>query len=215
MATGIVTPIRPSTSGTSPTGRSPGVDASASPPPAKRRRATKRRISGKHKLPSKQPRRAPKKASTRDLANMYRRFRTQPPQMTKEQMAAIDEDCRGPAQGVDRRIMLASLTRTGAELIAAAIEDDESGETVAQMIVRIQSYERRLRQLADWAQTAHIRLMMALAGREDMQQLLKSADASEKAAGRAEHPEDAVMGAEIIPITGSSSGKIRERAKST
>jgi hypothetical protein len=107
-------------------------------------------------------------------------FHNRPAQISHEQMLQIEE-CVS-SWGFSRRMMLGTLKLSGKELVAAIKNmDADLAETFAENAIAAKIYAGRMRNLAKLADTASVRLMLALSERADMDQLLKAAQTSRDA----------------------------------
>src|SRR5438105_2382848 len=97
------------------------------------------------------------------IPKLYRDFLKQPAQLTQEQAEDIDRMTLDPRSGysVARRIALASLTRSGAQL-AEAMDDAESAAAMADAAVKIDQDVERLKSLTEMMTTASVRIHLAL-----------------------------------------------------
>lgn len=107
-----------------------------------------------------------------------RRLREAPPALTQQQLDDIEKDAQ--AAGVTRRAVLASLTQPGAKLIDAVVDDHDTARAFADLHARIREYLDQMTLLTDLVQSARMRLMVALAQRDDMQELLDEVDAGKE-----------------------------------
>lgn len=104
---------------------------------------------------------------------IWRDFRKQPAQITGEQVDRMEKKAQEET-GLARRIALQSLTQSGKEL-SEAMRDRETAVAFADAIRVIESYERRLKAMAELMHTASIRLGIAMSARRDMQQIMRAA----------------------------------------
>jgi len=117
----------------------------------------------------------------RDLA-LWDQFAASPAQISGHDVDTIERGAQG-ADGVRRRVMLATLAFSGAELVEkfGAGATREAADAAAWSISEIEQFRDRLDSLRDLAETAAVRLRLALAEREDMADVL-SAERKERAA---------------------------------
>src|SRR6266404_10771 len=110
------------------------------------------------------------------IPKVYRDFLKQPAQLSKEQAEDIDRMTLDPTSSysVYRRIALASLTRSGAEL-AEGMEDAVGAAAMAEAAVQIDRYVERLKSLIEMMTAASVRIELALCKRPDMELLLEQA----------------------------------------
>jgi hypothetical protein len=108
------------------------------------------------------------------VAHQYAAFRKQPAQMSDDEVQGICQ--KALAYDSQRPLLLASLTKSGAELIKASeAADAEGAEAVARAAVQAGEYAQKLREMANFVDAAGVRLLMALCGRKDMEQLIERA----------------------------------------
>jgi hypothetical protein len=104
-------------------------------------------------------------------------FDAQPPQITDEQLDEINASFVGLDRRRTRHIALASLARSGAQLIKAVTDDREAAFAMAIAECSIEKYVADLRQFADLMASAGTRIAVALCTRDDMQDLRATANA--------------------------------------
>ena len=108
---------------------------------------------------------------------MYRKIRRAPALLTKEQVS----DCEKTATQRDwvRRATWCLLTMSGKELIDKIKNDREAAVGCAMAYRAMSDYKKNLDEIARFVGCAEVRMMIALAGREDMQAVLSEAKLSE------------------------------------
>jgi hypothetical protein len=106
-------------------------------------------------------------------------FLAQPAQITADERDQIETRAGGDDDAIVRRLALASLTRSGAELIESVSVSREMAVSTAHAADRVEDYANRLRSLADMMRSASMRLNIALCAREDMESVLEEAKALE------------------------------------
>jgi hypothetical protein len=78
-----------------------------------------------------------------------------------------------------RRMALAMLTETGVKTLES-VRDRKFAMAYADMLRTLGDYDKRLGQLKELMSTARARLLVALATREDMDEILVQAEAPER-----------------------------------
>lgn len=106
-------------------------------------------------------------------AKMFETIKKQPAQLTKKQVYQIEDTER--AMGVTRRAALMTLTMPGKKLLAEMRKDKELARALACAYESLGDYIDKLDGMSCMMKTAYARLMVALAQREDMRELLKQA----------------------------------------
>jgi hypothetical protein len=104
-------------------------------------------------------------------------FRAQPPQITAEERDQIETRAGDEDDAIVRRLALASLARSGDELIQVASGPRKMAVNTMHVADRIEDYASRLRSLAEIMDSACMRLRIALCTREDMESVLEEAKA--------------------------------------
>ncbi len=105
-------------------------------------------------------------------------FEAQPSQITDEEIAQIEKVFgRNLPFGPWRRSALASLSRSGRQLIEAIENDRKAALALAAAELGIENYANRLRDLADLMDKASTRILVTLAFREDMTEIRAEAKA--------------------------------------
>ncbi len=104
-------------------------------------------------------------------------FQAQPSQITDDEIDQI-EKVFGHNQpfGPWRRTALASLSRSGKQLIEAIENDRKAALAIASAELGIKNYAERLRDLAELMDKAQTRIMVALVWREDMKAIRAEAE---------------------------------------
>jgi hypothetical protein len=114
--------------------------------------------------------------SNAELDALYARFLEQPAQLTTAQMNALERRlCRADAEW--RKLALASLTKSGAELKERFAGSREAAQLAAELLTVADDMGKRLHEIAAMLETASTRLMLSLCERPDMQELIASARA--------------------------------------
>lgn len=114
--------------------------------------------------------------SNAELDALYASFLQQPAQLTTEQMNALERRlCSADAEW--RKLALASLTKSGAELKQRFAGSREAARLAAELLTVADDMGKRLHELAEMLETASTRLMLSLCERPDMQELIASAKA--------------------------------------
>ena len=80
--------------------------------------------------------------------------------LTKEQMATLEDKLKG--FGVNRRIVLAVLTRSRAQLIEGGGTPESSAKGLLTTIKSVESFQNHLKDLEEMAATAWARLFASL-----------------------------------------------------
>ncbi len=105
-------------------------------------------------------------------------FEAQPSQITDDEIAQIEKVFgRNQPFGPCRRVALASLGRSGRQLIEGIENDRKTALAVAAAELGIKNYANRLRDLAEMMDKASTRILVALAFREDMTEIRAEAKA--------------------------------------
>jgi hypothetical protein len=86
--------------------------------------------------------------------------------------------------GYTRRLALAVLTRSGADILSEIERNRDFAVAMADCLLRLRSYSPLLREARRLARTAEARLTVALAMREDMREILAEARGRERKAHR-------------------------------
>jgi hypothetical protein len=105
------------------------------------------------------------------------KFTVQPARLTPEQRDEFELTFTGNDMGLWRRVGLASLARSSAELIESVTGDREVALEFARAQDEISDYATRLRSFADMMDSASLRIGLALCSREDMLVLMEEAKA--------------------------------------
>jgi hypothetical protein len=120
-------------------------------------------------------RKAKKKTLTTAASEkIFKKFETQPEQLTQEEVHEINETMDDPSRGVWRRTALESLCQTGAQLIGAMKQRDTAA-AFAEVCLCIDEDVKRLRGVAQLMENASLRIHLAMCQREDMFKLLEDA----------------------------------------
>ena len=123
-------------------------------------------------------------------------FEAQPSQIAGDEIAQIEKVFgHNMPFGPWRRSALASLSRSGRQLIEAIENDRKAALALAAAELGIENYASRLRDLADLMDKASTRIVVALVWREDMTEILAEAKAeNEKPRSDADAKRDAELG---------------------
>jgi hypothetical protein len=114
--------------------------------------------------------------SNTELDALYASFLQQPAQLTSEQMNGLEwRLCTVDAEW--RKLALASLTKSGAELKERFAGSREAAQLAAELLTVADSMGKRLHEIAGMLETASTRLMLSLCERPDMQELIAAARA--------------------------------------
>jgi hypothetical protein len=106
----------------------------------------------------------------------FRAVHRSPAFLSKEEMGKIDAITREDRHGVTRRLALAVLARTGAEVLDdVAGCDRQSAVAISQTLSSLTDYLEKLHGLAEMMETAQMRMAIALARRKDMSSVLEEA----------------------------------------
>jgi hypothetical protein len=106
---------------------------------------------------------------------IFERVRTSPATLSEAEMRELEEAVRADHFGYARRGALGVLTQTGAEIINAVAEDRPTAVAFADLLNRITAYRNALTDLLDLLRQAEARLLVALANRDDMQEVMAEA----------------------------------------
>jgi hypothetical protein len=99
-------------------------------------------------------------------------FKAQPAQLTTEQVYEMESAFVDNGLGTVRRAALATLSRSGQQLMDSMLSDRDAALSFARSYDQIADYTRRLRSFADMMESASVRIAVALCAREDMPILL-------------------------------------------
>jgi len=114
--------------------------------------------------------------SNAELDALYARFLKQPAQLTMREMNALERRlCTADAEW--RKLALASLTKSGAQLKERFSGSREAAQLAAELLTVADDMGKRLHELAGMLETASTRLMLSLCERGDMQELIANAKA--------------------------------------
>lgn len=103
---------------------------------------------------------------------MVEEIAAQPATLTHSQVDAIEQ--RAQADGVIRRCVLAMLTKPGKHTLESALNDREAAVAYAGLQADIRDYlEHRHDELKELFEAVDARILIALAQREDMEEILK------------------------------------------
>jgi hypothetical protein len=97
-------------------------------------------------------------------------FEAQPPQFTQQEIFNIERSFVD--WGVLRRTALATLARSGKELIDAVSDDRADALDLAKLCNEARDYATRLKEFAGLMETASMRIMIAMCFRDDGPQIL-------------------------------------------
>jgi hypothetical protein len=123
-------------------------------------------------------RRVPRRSKPSWGEKLFKDFDAQPAQISAEQLDEMESTFTGNPSGLFRRTALASLARSGAELIEGVTRDRETALEFVRVQDGISDYAKRLRSFADIMDSASVRIGIALCSREDMQTLMEEAKAT-------------------------------------
>lgn len=102
------------------------------------------------------------------------RMRAEPATFTPDQVQIIEK--RAQADGITRRAMLALLAMPGKQVLETALEDRDAALGLAELQAHIRDYlDNRHDSLRELLQAADVRIMLALAQREDADQIIAEA----------------------------------------
>lgn len=125
--------------------------------------------------------------SNAELDALYAGFLKQPAQLTKAELNALERRlCTADAEW--RRLALASLTKSGAELKGRFAGSREAAQLAAELLTVAEDMGKRMHELAGMLETASTRLMLSLCERPDMHELI--AAAKTQLEGGASEPAD-------------------------
>jgi len=103
---------------------------------------------------------------------LYEQVEASPALINMEQVDTIEKIIR---TDMFRRAALLFATSSGAEICDKILNDRDFALAAADVFQGLDGAETRYRQLADLLAAIHARLLVALAGREDMQEILDEA----------------------------------------
>lgn len=116
---------------------------------------------------------------------MFKQFAKSPAMLTEDMFTEIERGLSTGADGVTRRCGLAMMIKSGRELVDLAQGKRESAVLLAMGAECAKHSAERLRELAGIMDSAHARLLLALASREDMEEVLAEGKAEVVADGLA------------------------------
>lgn len=105
--------------------------------------------------------------------DMYDRIDAAPSFLSTEQMAEVEDAFQ--SWGVSRRIAIAILTKSGHELIQSISRDRNFAVAMARWSEEIRAHLAYLNGIKQLISHAHARVLIALAGRTDMKEVLRQA----------------------------------------
>lgn len=103
---------------------------------------------------------------------ILRQMRRAPAVFTHDEVHSLESKISADADGPARRIALAVLTQPGVKLLDA-VADRSYAVAIADSSQRLGEYLGRLHQLTDVLESAQMRMVVALATREDMQSVIE------------------------------------------
>jgi hypothetical protein len=106
-------------------------------------------------------------------------FKEQPPQITPDQCEQMETKFVDNTMAILRRVALASLTRSGSELVEVVTAERDMAIQTERARNYISDYAKRLRSFADMMESASTRMGIALCYREDMQTLMEQVKAED------------------------------------
>jgi len=112
------------------------------------------------------------------MEEIYNNFENSEAVLTGDEVNRIEERWGGRAGGISRRSGLASLARSGKELLENIGTDRGAAVALATVSELTKSYAEDLRLLADLMDHASIRTRLALVNREDMEAVISEAKSS-------------------------------------
>ncbi len=120
--------------------------------------------------------------SSKEADALFKQFAKAPAALSDEQCAKIAARFASQDHMRKMRLTLAMQTKSGAFLEGLAKGKQEQAEALAVSLVLVQDFSDGLKAMLEIAESAAARCGVALAYREDMQQLIASAEASTEAA---------------------------------
>jgi hypothetical protein len=111
-----------------------------------------------------------------DIDDLIEKLGKQEPILSFEQVEQLEN--RITETGITRRAALALLTKSPTETSNAILNNQSYAETIAELSVCIKDSLEYYRGLTELMETSHLWLNYALAGREDMNELLAKAENS-------------------------------------
>jgi hypothetical protein len=106
---------------------------------------------------------------------IFDEFKESPAIMSLDEAEAADRAHREDADGIIRRAAFAFLTRSGAQLLEA-VNDRNHALTFARCEQGLNEYRQKLEALAKLMRVAEMRLLVALATRDDMTAVMANAE---------------------------------------
>jgi hypothetical protein len=104
-----------------------------------------------------------------------RQLREAPAVFTDAEMYSLEAKIGADGDGPTRRIALAVLTTSGSRLLDEIAADRDYAVAVADVYQHLDGYLGRLRELTELMSAAQVRMMLALANREDMYAVMQQA----------------------------------------
>ena len=101
---------------------------------------------------------------------VLKRVKSAPPALTDAQVKSIEEQAQ--IDGVTRRIALAILMRPDLSLVNSIESDREAAVAFADCLARMDGYISRMKILAEMANSVKTKMMVALATRHDMREVI-------------------------------------------
>lgn len=101
---------------------------------------------------------------------MLQRITEDPAVFTDEQIDAIEK--RAQADGITRRAMLAFLSKPGKWALETIAQDREAAVAFADLQAQILDYLDRDKSMREFFAAANVRILIALAQREDMDEII-------------------------------------------
>lgn len=114
-----------------------------------------------------------------DFDTLWLTFQESPAQLARDQMENMEQRAQDTehSRGVARRLALATLTRSGQEIIDS-IKERSIAVAMADTVRVIDDNVSDLQTLIELMQSASLRITMALCTREDMQEILDEVKAA-------------------------------------
>jgi hypothetical protein len=95
-----------------------------------------------------------------------------PATLSDEEVRQLEEEFRQDIAGYARRGAFGILAQTGAHIIAAVAKDRPTAVAFADLYGRVAAYKGALTELLELVRQAEARLLVALANREDMTEIM-------------------------------------------
>ena len=129
--------------------------------------------------------------SPKEIERMVAQLRRAPAALSEESVDSIEAALQGSPHGVNRRMALVALMKSGKELIDLANEDREGAVVVASLAEAAKVCHKELLELAKIIKLAEMRALIAIGERKDKDSVIREAKAGFESCPRfpAQQPE--------------------------